>query len=64
MQKVDKSSGGTWNLTLPKGTYYLLIGQSGGSGFGTYSGSLICAGQTFVFSGLDVNHSFKFVVPN
>jgi hypothetical protein len=54
------TNGGTWNLQLAKGTYYLCIGQSGGTG--SYHGTITVGGQPYDFSGNDVNHATRFVV--
>jgi hypothetical protein len=62
LKTTDKMSGGTWEVTLPKGTYYLLIGQSGGSGYGTYSGTITINGASIPFAGVDVNHAAQFTI--
>ncbi len=62
LKSVNKMSGGTWEVTLPKGTYYLLIGQSGGSGYGTYNGTITVNGASIPFAGVDINHSAQFTV--
>ena len=54
---------GTWSLSLNQGTYYLVIGQSGGASYGTYSGSITVDGAAMTFANADVNHAIPFTVP-
>ncbi len=63
IRKAIYGNGGRWELNLASGTYYLLIGQSGGSGYGTYSGVISVNGASIPFAGADVNHSVRFTVP-
>jgi len=51
----------TFNITAA-GTYFLRIGQSGGSSLGTYSGTIVGGAVTLEFSGLDVSNAFQFEV--
>lgn len=43
-------------------TLYLVVTQTGGSGFGTYSGSISVAGKSQQFSGVAYNAPYKFSV--
>jgi len=45
--------------TLSPGAHYLIFGvtQAGGPSYGTYSGNLTINGNTYNFSGLDVDHT-------
>ena len=56
-------SGDTWSLNLNDGTYYLVIGQSGGTSYGTYYGEISINGTSINFTGADVNHAIQFTVP-
>lgn len=62
VQKTVKQSGSTWTLSLSKGTYYLIIGQSGGDGLGTYSGTITVNGTSVPFSNVDNQHAAQFTV--
>jgi hypothetical protein len=55
-------SGSTWNVQLQPGTYKLKIGQSGGSAYGSYAGSITGQGVSASFSGLDNATPFTFAV--
>ncbi len=59
-----EGSSGSVKVTLPSasGTYYFAITQSGGSSYGTYSGSVSTSTGGFAFSGLDVNHILEISV--
>lgn len=57
------TTSGTWNVNLTSGTYYFLIGQSGGEAYGKYSGEISSGGISMSFSGADVNHAIPFTVP-
>jgi hypothetical protein len=48
-------------MTLSPGPHYLIfiIGQTGGPGCGTYSGTIRINGETFSFSGVDASHSVR-----
>ena len=48
----------TWTIDLPDGTYYFIIGQSGGSAYGTYSGTI----NGTPFSGVDINRAEPFTI--
>ncbi len=54
---------GTWSFNLNSGTYYLVIGQSGGEPYGSYSGQINVNGVNMQFTGADINHAIKFDVP-
>lgn len=45
--------------TFSPGPHYLIliVGQSGGPSYGTYSGTVTINGQAYDFSGVDVTHS-------
>ena len=54
---------GTWSVNLNSGTYYLVIGQTGGESYGTYSGEISINGVSMHFTNADINHAIKFNVP-
>lgn len=56
-------SGATWSVNLNEGIYYLVIGQSGGPSYGTYSGEISINGVNLTFTGADVNNAIEFTVP-
>lgn len=57
------TSGGSWTVNLNKGTYYLIVGQSGGASYGTYAGSITPTGQNPIsYQGVDCNHAARFTI--
>jgi hypothetical protein len=58
IQTVNKTSGDSWVLELDAGTYFFNVGQSGGSEYGTYSGTI----NDVPFSGVDNTHATQFTV--
>jgi hypothetical protein len=66
MQPVQKAifdSGATWTVELPSGTYYLIIGQSGGDSYGTYSGTVTTQQKSPVpFANVDAQHAAAFTI--
>ncbi len=56
------SSGSTANFNVPGNppTLWLTITQSGGSGYGTYAGTITVNGNAIPFQGVDAQHPFQF----
>jgi len=54
---------GTWSVNFNSGTYYLVIGQTGGESYGSYSGEISISGVSMQFTNADINHAIKFNVP-
>lgn len=55
-------SGSTANFNVSgnPSTLWLTITQSGGSGYGTYAGTITVNGKAIPFQGVDANHPFQF----
>ncbi|TSA55549.1 hypothetical protein D4R42_05395 [bacterium] len=56
--QIVASSGYTWTVNLPDGTYEFDVSQIGGSAYGTYSGTI----NGVSFSGVDYYHAVAFTV--
>lgn len=57
------TSGQNMNVNVPSGNYTVIISQSGGSSYGTYSGTIQTPSGTGAFSGADSTHAIAFTVP-
>lgn len=63
VQQAFKQTSDSWQLDLPPGTYYFLIGQSGGPNYGTYTGTIqVGNGPAMPYTGVDANHAVTIAV--
>ena len=60
IMSINLPSDSTWTIELEPGNYWFVIGQTGGSDYGTYSGTI----NGKAFSNADINNPIQFTVGN